>query len=61
MQASIKMLRGRAPSGSRRFRRSAKRLGDAVQMDVLADTRIEFRKTRRSVFESIYLLRMEPE
>ena len=55
------MLPRRAPSGSRRFRRSAKRLGDAVQMDVLADTRIEFRKTRRSVFESIYLLRMEPE
>lgn len=51
----------RAPSGSRRFRRSAKRLGDAVQMDVLVDTRIEFRKMRHSVFESIYLLRMEPE
>lgn len=61
MQASIKMLPRRAPSGSRRFRRSAKRLGDAVQMDVLVDTRIEFRKTRHSVFEGIYLLRMEPE
>ncbi len=55
------MLPRRAPPGSRRFRRSAKRLGGAVQMDVPVDTRIEFRKTRRSVFESVYLPRMEPE
>lgn len=61
MQASFKMLPRRAPPGSRRFRRSVKRLGGAVQMDVLVDTRIEFRKTRRSVFESVYLPRMEPE